>query len=196
MDQDIFFKWDKSLIENKVWASLPLSAKAVFPVIAVHCNKQGESWPSEKIIAELSGYTEKTVRKGIQGLVKAKFADFTVRKAKRNCGKWLMNHYFVSLPVPEKKGYFPFHKSLITRGKWSQLKHTAQALYPAMRCFGYNDGYGRKYRHRDYCGRDKKFLAEHAGISLKSAISALENLEAAELIVSVPKHSAWRIFIL
>ena len=94
-----------------------------------------------------------------------------------------------------EKGLFPFHKSLITTERWCQLKHTAQALYPVMRCFSYNDGYGRKYRHLDYCDRELKFLAEHAGISLKSSMSALENLQAAQLIVSVPKHSAWRIFI-
>ena len=70
MTQEIFFKWDKSLIESKKWAALPKAAKSIFPVIAVHCNAKGECNPSQRKIADLSGRTEKTVSEGIKALKK------------------------------------------------------------------------------------------------------------------------------
>lgn len=191
----IFFRWDKDLVKSKGWASLSLSAKAVFPVIAAHCNKAGFCWPSQRIIAELAGYTEKTVREGIKGLKKVSFAGINTKKISGNGSIWPITYYFLQLPKLGKKGYFPFHKSLIDNKKWSRLTHSAQALYPAMRCFGYNDGYGRKYRPHDYCDKDKKDLAEYAGISVRSIDSALRSLERNKLVVPVPKHSAWRVLV-
>lgn len=62
------FWFDKKLIENKNWAALKSSSKAIYPVIGCHCNKLGEAFPSEMRIAILSGRTDKIVRKGIIGL--------------------------------------------------------------------------------------------------------------------------------
>jgi len=192
---NFFFKWDKNLIKEKHWASLPLAAKAIFPVIAVHYNKMGECWPSQKTIAELSGYTEKTVREGIKGLLENGFSGMKLFKIKKAGMLWPGVHYQIDSTPIGKKGYFPFHKSLIIGKKWSRLTHSAQALYPAMRCFGYNDGFGPNYRPHDYCDREKKFLAEYAGISTKSIPTALRSLQKMGLIIPVQRQSAWRVFI-
>jgi hypothetical protein len=48
LNETQFFLWDKKLIENKSWAILSKSSKAVFPVIAAHCNQKGVSFPGEK----------------------------------------------------------------------------------------------------------------------------------------------------
>jgi len=193
--EKIFFRWNKSLIKKKKWALLSLASKTIFPVIAVHNTDKRESWPSQQTIAELSGYTEKTVREGIKGLEEVGFSGIKIIKLKKYGMRWPCNHYSLDFPRVGKKGYFPFHKSLITNMKWSQLKPSAKALYPVMRCFGYNDSYGRNYRPHDYCDRKKGYLAEFAGITRKSIPSALESLLTVGLLKPVKRHSAWKVFI-
>ena len=137
INQINFFWWDKKLIKNKNWAELSKASKAVFPVIACHCNKKGIAFPSEETISALCGRTEKTVREGVKGLLG--FPNF----------KW--NHYITSrghhskefhlrIPNPGEKGRcFPFYKWIIESGIWQNLKPTAQALYPVMRNFAFFD---------------------------------------------------------
>ena len=193
-DNNVFFKWDKDLIKNKHWASLPLASKAVFPVIAVHQNAKGECWPTQQTIADLSGYTEKTVRGGLKGLQEKGFSGIELTKYKKPGMQWAGTYYKIN-PLPlGKKGYFPFHKDLVISKKWSRLKSTATALYPVMRCFGYNEGFGRNYKSHDYCDREKKYLAEFAGIDRRSIAGALENLQSFDLIEQVSGPTAWRVF--
>ena len=193
--RQILFKWDNNLIKKKRWAVLSSASKAIFPVIAVHKDKRGECWPSQQKIAELSGCTEKTVREGLKVLEEEGFSGIKIFKFKKDGMRWPGNHYYLDFPRVGQKDYFPFHKSLITSMKWSQLKPSAKALYPVMRCFGYNDSYGRNYRPHDYCDRKKSYLAEFAGINRKSIPIALESLLAVGLINPVKKYSAWRVFI-
>ncbi len=60
-----FFRFNKALVTQKLWANLPKASKSVYPVILVHCNAKGMAFPGQKTIAILSGRTEKTVREGI-----------------------------------------------------------------------------------------------------------------------------------
>ena len=69
INRGLFFRFDKKWVEHMNWAALPKPSKGILPVIASHCNETGESFPSEETIAGLSGWTEKKVREGIQGLV-------------------------------------------------------------------------------------------------------------------------------
>jgi hypothetical protein len=173
-----------------------LASKAIFPVIAVHQNEKGECWPSQQTIADLSGYSEKTVREGLKGLQEKGFSGIKLVKVKKTGMQWPGIHYKMDpLPVG-KKGYFPFHKDLVSSKKWSQLKSTAKALYPVMRCFGYNEGFGRNYKPHDYCDREKKYLAEFAGIDRKSIAGALESLQSVDLIEPAAGRAAWRVFII
>jgi len=189
-----FFKWDKDLIKNNHWASLPLASKAIFPVIAVHQNKRGECWPSQQTIAELSGYTEKTVREGLKGLHEKSFSGIKLKKYRTAGMQWAGTYYKIHpLPVG-KTGYFPFHKDLVISKIWSQLKSTAKALYPVMRCFAWNDGFGRNYKSHDYWDRGKNYLAEYAGIDRRSIAGALESLQSFDLIEPVSGEAAWNIF--
>ena len=68
IDLDHFFRFDKRWIESMNWARLPKSSKSILPVIGMHCNEKGLSFPGERTIAILAGLTEKTVREGIRGL--------------------------------------------------------------------------------------------------------------------------------
>lgn len=100
LNENQFFLWDKKLIENKNWAILLKSSKAVFPVIAAHCNQKGVSFPGEKVISALCGRDEKTVREGI--LYLENFPGFrweycTTKRGRRS------KKFFLTFP-PEKRG--------------------------------------------------------------------------------------------
>ena len=122
-----FFRFDKKLVENMNWALLPKSSKAVFPVIACHCNDKGESFPSERTIAIMSGRTDKTVRDGIKGLETFPGFKFTFyvtsrgRRAKR---------FYINQPSTDIKGrIFPFHKCIIEGG--NVIATTIAPEYPS-----------------------------------------------------------------
>jgi hypothetical protein len=130
-----FFWWGKRLIKNKNWALLSKSSKAVFPVIACHCNKKGEAYPNERTIAILSGLNDKSAREGIRGL--EAFPDFKISHYLTKRGK-RANKYYLKLPAANVKGRsFPFNKFILESGQWKEMKPTAKALYPVMRCFGF-----------------------------------------------------------
>lgn len=187
MNQKNFFSWDKSLIKNKEWALLPKASKSIFPVIAIHCNAKGECYPTQQTIADLSGRIEKTVWAGINGLAENEFSGIKISKIKMKGMQWPGNFYYFKFP---STNYFPFYKSLIICGKWHQLKSTAQALYPVMRCLGDDLSFDENY---DYCSEKKKVLADYAGISRTSIQAALKSLEGAKLIKPVEDGFAWKV---
>ncbi|MCK5682160.1 hypothetical protein KAI46_15260 [bacterium] len=137
-DSDIFFMFDKKLVEDKNWALLPPAAKAVFPVIACHQNKECIAFPGEQAISALSGRSEKTVRNGIVAL--EGFPSFAITITSYITKRGRRSKKFKIDKPPKVKGRsFPFHKSILESGLWSQLTPSAQALYIAIRKFAFFD---------------------------------------------------------
>jgi len=191
INQTNFFWFDKKVIENLNWALLPKSSKAVFPVIACHCDENGIAFPSERTIAILSGRTEKIVRSGINGL--DGFPGFQWDTWKTRRGK-RAKKYQLELPKYRKGTVFPFFKETLESGHWRELVPTAQALYPVLRYFGffnldfYNEAEETEFgeiefmdvyenRHYDFVYTDcLTGLAKHAGISRRSIYGAIDCL--------------------
>ena len=198
------------------WAMLSKSSKAVFPVIACHCDKKGLAFPGEKTIAALAGVTDKVARQGIKaldGFPGFEWNSYLTKRGKR--GK----KFFLKLPSDIKNGKaFPFHRFIFDSGIWSELKPTAKALYPVMRCFSYFDSGGylnylsesqgidletnafvedKEYKQRQFeiCEAESGILAKFAGIHRNSLQSALSNLELKYLIELDEKPDAWRVFL-
>ena len=122
INRTVFFWWDKKLIKNKNWAILPKSSKAVFPVIACHCNENGKAFPGERTIAILSGRTDKIVREGIREL--ENFPGFEVDQYVTKRGR-KAKKFDIKFPKRIEKGQaFPFHKFIIEGGNWSLLVPT------------------------------------------------------------------------
>jgi hypothetical protein len=205
-----FFWWDKELIRNKDWAKLSKASKAVFPVIACHCNKKGIAFPGEETISKFCGRTEKTVREGITGLENFpnfKWNYYITKRGQRS------KRFNVILPGAKEKGRsFIFYRWMIDSWMWQQLKPVAQALYPVMRTFAYfdrdeyheiddieieDDEFDEFYKNRefDYCTADTDILAEYAGISLNSLPVALENLEENLFIEKIEGYDAWKVYL-
>ena len=200
------FWFKKSLIENLNWSLLSTSSKAIFPVIACHSNKAGNSFPGELTIGILSGLSKKQVRRGINGL--KMFPDVTVYDNKR------LKRFDIKLPQEAIKGKtFPFYQVVLEYGLWRELKPTAKALYPAMRCFSQFDleiyldiegdeekshlDFDEVYADREYdfCSENKKTLADFAGIHRNSINDALSNLEKNYLIERNTNWKLWKVYL-
>ena len=205
-----FFWWDKELIRSKVWGGLPSASKAVFPVIVCHCNKNGIAFPSEGTISALCGRTEKTVRKGINGL--DVLPNLHWERYVTKTGHYSRKFYYTRPNSRERGSCFPFYKWIIESGIWQELKPTAQALYPVMRYFSFfdrdlffeideilieDDEGDECYKNReyDYCDAEKDILADYAGINGYSLSSALDSLEENCLIESIENDDMWRVYI-
>jgi hypothetical protein len=205
-----FFWWDKKLIENKNWAILPKSSKAVFPVIVCHCNEKGIAYPSERTIAILAGVSDKVVREGIKGLEEFPGFEWDYYLTKR--GK-RSKRFRVKLPSVNYRGdAFPFYKFILEAGLWREIRPSAKALYPVMRHFGGFDihqyaelenlelsehEFTEIYPDREYdiCEAEIGVLAKYAGIHRNSIHSALRNLESNFLIETIVKYHGWKVFL-
>ena len=200
-----FWRFDKQLVRTKRWARLPSATKRIYPVIAVHANKEGIAWPSQETVAIITGCTEKTVREGIKGLFR--LPNHKIERYVTSRGNRGIKYRFPIAP-DERGRIFNFHKSVIDGGNWHMLKPTAQALYPVVKTFSYFDYYEYleslndkdadklpdatdffaadfyKERKWDFLNADLDVLAEYAGIGSRSVNNALENLEERNLVVS------------
>jgi len=210
LNNKIFFRFDKNLIKNKIWASLPKSAKSVLPVIGVHCDEKGIAFPSEETIAILSGHTSKTVRDGIKALedMPGFEVKFYITKRGRRA-----KSYKISLPPKQEKGLMlPFHKQIILGGNWLRSTSSAKALYLSMRYFAYFDYDEYTFnedretsefdeifpnREYEYCEAERDILAEHAGISIRTMRGALTSLKDNDLIepAVLDSRRIWKVFL-
>lgn len=217
LNYDVFFRFDKRWIENMNWASLPKSSKAILPVIAVHSDAKGESFPSERTLAILSGCSDKTVREGIRGLIG--FPGFNVDDYITKRGRRAKKFRLIFPPEGEEGRSFFFYKLLIEGGNWRLLNPASKALYPVMRHFAYFDkdlyleneeGAADKYdpmefeefykaRKWDCCEAETSILAEYSHITRPSVYGALKDLEEHSLIEKMGKNdegvSQWKVFI-
>jgi hypothetical protein len=183
------------LIENKNWALLPKSSKAIFLVIACHANEKGIAFPSEQTIAILSGVSDKVVRQGVRDL--EGFPNFRCYPYLTNRGK-RSKKFHIKLSVQNRGHAFSFFRIAVEYGLWRKMTPSAKAIYPVMRCFGFFDhdlyvsleeaeASGDEcidYVQRRYeiCTAENGVLAEYAGIHRSSLYNAFRSLEKNYLI--------------
>ena len=214
LNHDVFFRFDKKWIENMNWALLPKTSKAILPVIGIHCDPKGHSFPSERTIAILAGISDKSVREGIQGLLG--FPGFEVSRYISSRGRRAKKYHLTLPPEREKNRSFFFHRVIVDGGNWSELKLVSQALYCAMRYFAYFDqdiycdetedtdldDFNELYKNRKWelCSAEKNILAKYAGLSRPSVDEALKDLEKKFLIESFGRNDegelCWKVFLI
>lgn len=199
------------------WASIPKSSKAILPVIAAHCDDKGESFPSERTLAILSGRSDKTVREGIQGLIG--FPGFSVENYITKRGRRAKRFIMTFPPEREEGRSFFFYKYLIEGGNWRLLKPVSQALYPVMRYFAYFDEevylaneegaedeydpmeFKEFYKARKWecCEAETTILAKYSHITRPSVYEALRDLGKYFLVEKMGKSDEgvdqWKVFI-
>lgn len=195
-----YFRFDKEIINSKIWARLPKASKSIFPAIAIHSNDQGISWPSQQTIGLLSGCSLKTVREGIVGLERLLPAFTKIPKVNARGHRFYL--YQMYFPPIEKGKTFHFYRAFIDGGNWRLLSSVSKAVYPAIRAFSYfdPDEYGAvcndieghedagldnytlmaegfyKERSFDLSTAEADVIAEYAGISLRSVRKALNDM--------------------
>lgn len=205
----IFFKCDKNIVFGGKWAALTGATKSVYVPIAVHTNRQGSCFPSERTLAIQTGRTRKTIRLGIKkGWPLFSFKRYKTRNGNR--GK----SYKLNL-CPEDRRYFPIYKWVVEGGYWSKLTPGAHALYPVMMALSYLDSdlysgledldYGCntqkmidegefKIRKYDFFDKGLIKMASYAGISRNTAKTARDQLEQLGLIEWIEDFNVWKIF--
>lgn len=204
-----YFRFDKGIVRLGNWQAIEKAAKAVYPVIASHCSKQGYCYPHIETIAKLSGRTKGTVIRGIADLKRFSLVKVRKRPIKRG---FRQNYYHVPSIADENDRWFPFHKRLISprigeRGIWSRLSSSEQALYIVMRTFAKFDKFFAElyceiigsinhaelsienfdewfpFREWDWCQESTYKLADYAGISwqrIPRTLAGLRNHGLAE----------------
>jgi len=219
VDWTLFFRFDKRWIENENWARISPAAKAIFPVIACHCDEQGKAFPGEEVIAALSGLTAKSVRKGIkdlEGFPGFDWEHYLTRRGKR--GK----RFQITFPPKGEKGRsLFFYRGIIDSGIWRKkasekdrygLTPAAQALYPVMRYFGRYDYYedenldevddfNERFANRQWelCVAEVGQLSRYSGINRHTVVDAMKSLKGNFLIEAYETDSgekAWKVFIM
>jgi hypothetical protein len=210
LNHHAFFWFRKCLVENGNWAMLSTAAKAIYPVLACHTNKNGVSFPNENTIAALSGVTEKIVRQGVkdlEGFPGFHWESYVTKKGRR------AKKFNLELPKEHNRGEnFPFHQAILESGNWRELRPTGKALYIAMRYYGYFDldeyaeredveydledldGFFANRRY-DFCEAEKYIMAKAAGINRTSVNAALCSLEHCHLADPLEDRYGWKIYL-
>lgn len=205
---DYFFRFDRRWIENMNWARISPAARAVLPVVAVHCDEQGRSFPGEEAIAALSGRTPKTARQGIRNLAGFPGFDweyYLTRRGKR--GK----RFTLKLPPKGEKGRcFFFYRAIFDGGNWAQLTPAAQSVYPVLRYFSYFDrneveepgeSFDDDYLGREWelCGALQSEVSKYAGLSRHALPKAMDSLKKNFLVEPHDGGNGehlWKVFII
>lgn len=208
VDWNIFFRFDKRWIEGMSWARISPAARAVLPVIACHTNQKGEAFPGEETVAALSGRTAKIARQGIRDL--KGFHGFTISPYPTKRGK-RGKKFQIDLPPKGQTGRsFFFYRGIIDSGLWSELKPTAQSLYPTMRYFArYEEefefeetleddvsDFKERFNNRTYeiCKAEIGQLAKFAGIDRRRVGDVISNLEKNFLVESF-ENDEYRVYL-
>jgi hypothetical protein len=167
--------------------------------------------PGEQTIAILAGVSDKIAREGIRGLREFpgfKWDYYLSQRGKR------AKKYMLELPSSNNRGSaFPFFKFVLEAGIWREMKPSAKALYPVMRCFGFFDihiyaelendleisinDFDEVYSQREYdlCDAELSIMAEHAGLHRNSITVALNELKQNFMIEPLTDSHGWKVFL-
>lgn len=200
---------------NSIWRGLPLSTKSIYPVIGCHTNNAGVAFPSQQTIADLCGCTAKTVREGIQGLLKIPWVELKSRITSRGA----MQKLYTIKPADDETKCFSFYKSILESGIWRELSiqyksKAAHAVYCTCLAYAFfdyelyaeleldHDYDPTNFWNDDYADRDYDFLAAEldiiaykSGVSPPTARKAIQALIDNSLLYEIPdmEPQTWKI---
>jgi len=128
MNNNIHYRLPLKLITSYTWAELNYPARTILPILGVYADKDGKSWPSVELIAELTGYVDtryRRIRAGMKDLIKN---ELVIRK---KSGR-RYNYYLNDLAIWKRgRSFFPIYKeAMILSGKWASLTPSERSLYP------------------------------------------------------------------
>ena len=105
------------------WRKINHPARAILPVIGLHADKDGRSFPGIKLISKFSGYKDlRRVRQGICSLIKAGL----LKKEKE--GRHNV-YYLANQAIRMGGSYFPMNEYLFTEGWWAKLLPCEKAVF-------------------------------------------------------------------
>lgn len=201
---------------NSLWRGLPLSSKSIYPVIGCHTDKHGVAFPSQQTIADLCGCTAKTVREGIEGLLKIPWVEIKTQISARGSTQKL----YKIRPADEETKCFSFYKDILESGIWRELSiqhksKAAHAVYCTCLAYAYfdydlydevepdhayddpttffEDGYAE--RPFDFLSAELDVIMFKSGISKPTAEKAIQALVDNDLLeeISGIEPQTWKI---
>lgn len=105
------------------WRKINHSARAVLPVIGLHADKNGKSFPGIKVIIKMSGCQKAhTVHKGLKCLINNKL----LRKEKE--GRHNV-YYLINDAIWMGGSFFPMTEYLFSEGWWAKLLPCEKAVF-------------------------------------------------------------------
>lgn len=212
LHSELFMKIPKIYFSSGAWAGLNSAGKAIYPVILKFANKNGLSYPSQETIGIVSGIAQKTVRTGIESLLK--FPNFSLNKRLTNRGHYLCHYRIKPAYRVDSKTIFINH-AFFNGGNWQQLSSIGKAVYPVLKHFSWwnPELYGDlqneyiapietldtyKYREFDFAFPEYQAIAELSGVNIRSIPSAMKSLADCEFIEKtdpVDGHMTFKLFV-
>jgi len=208
---DLFIRIRRSYFQERIWKNWPKTTKAIVPVIMKHSDACGYSFPSQTRIAIYAGITEKSVRKGLNGL--QNFQDFGIKKEITRRGR-IMNKYWFKPASRDEKGAVFISHAFFNGANWARLTPSAKAIYPVLKCFCYWEfdlyqeyeemaeppsEFDEVYRNRkyDFSNAEPEAIAKFSGVckgSISSAFQSLESHYFMEPIGMMGGRETWKLF--
>ena len=113
------------MITQGKWLRITHSAKAILPVLGVHADDDGKSFPGMKIIRQLSGCIRpETARAGIRSLVEIDLIE-KVRQGRHNV-------YYLKPPAIWSGGsYYPMSEEFI-KTEWINMFYIEKAVFAVL----------------------------------------------------------------
>jgi len=130
---------------NAFQSDLKPRARLVLNCLALHCNKDGQCFPSIRTIARECGYSVNTVKRALDDLVKAGFVFKEARFDKeRKHGGQTSNLYTLNIVEPKKD-----EKQEVNEEKSKNNKKECSLKKAAVKKGSVNGGLGEAYLCRD-----------------------------------------------
>ena len=139
-------------MERAFSSELRPRARLVLQVLVLHCNKEGECFPSIKTIAAKCGYGISTVKRALDELVEAGYIIKQARFDERKNGGQTSNLYTLCAeapqpPVPEQ----PTENALSSMPDSTPGEQSALFLFPA---YSFSHGLDKIKTGRHFCRPD------------------------------------------
>lgn len=105
------------------WRKISHSARAILPVIGLHADKSGRSFPGIKLISKLSGiHKAHNVHKGLKSLIENELL-VKEKEGRRNV------YYLANQAIVMGGSYFPMAEYLFEEDWWAKLLPCEKAIF-------------------------------------------------------------------
>ena len=211
VDNGLFFRMRRDIIDDLLWAGLPTASQAVYPTLLTFVSRHGLAYPSLRTLAIMSGVTEKTAGNGIRNL--EGIPGFT-KYLEYNRRGHPSYQYEIKEPLADSDHSIIFRHAYFDGGNWCQVSPTGKAVFPVLKHLAWWKFYEycelediefrememiNVFKDRDYDFMDaaEEHICQLAGIcrrSLPGAFASLTENYLTEPLETEEGAKLWKVF--